>query len=372
MPYTDRTSLSMAPKSNVSEVDTVALDYALEPLNVSSAEWNSLIKPYSTALVYHRSHWLDYLERSHNGQRVLLACKSGARTVGYFCGMTIRKGPFRILGAPFRGWWTANMGPIADPEQFNTAAFLIALDRYCRKQKIHFLELCCDWLDPRELVGAGFKAVNDVTHSMLLGTAEESWMRMFKTTRNYARRAEKNGVRIETAVDEGIIRDFYEQLKAIFDKQHLQPSHPIEWLLNMWRYVQPAGDLIGLRALDGDRCIATYILACDDHTMWGLATASWPDALELRPNELIHWRAIELACQRGLQRYDFCGGGSYKKKYGAEEVPRIHWQKAYSPIALIAYRSYVTLWSRLRSLRQAVHGLGKRRKVTNSEGRTAE
>ena len=169
MPYTLRTSLSTTAKSTIDEMGTVALDYELEPLNVSSDEWNSLIKPYSTALVYHRSHWLDYLERSHNGQRVLLTFKSGALTVGYFCAMTIRKGPFRILGAPFRGWWTANMGPVADPEEFNTAGFLAALDRYCRQHRIDFLELCCDWLDQQELVRAGFTAVDDVTHSMPLG-----------------------------------------------------------------------------------------------------------------------------------------------------------------------------------------------------------
>jgi CelD/BcsL family acetyltransferase involved in cellulose biosynthesis len=185
---------------------------------------------------------------------------------------------------------------------------------------------------------------------MPLAQAQEAWMRLFKTTRNYVRRAEKNGVRIEVAQEESVIHEFYEQLKAIFAKQNLKPSHSIEWLLNMWRCAHPTGDLIGLRALHGNRCIATYILACDDRVMWGLATASRPDALELRPNELIHWRAIEMACERGLQRYDFCGGGSYKKKYGSEELPRIRWQKAYSRSALLAYRCYISLWSGARQI----------------------
>lgn len=339
--------------------------YRLEPLDISPEEWDSRIQAYPTTLVYHESAWLDYLEKSHHGRRVLLACKNGQETVGYFCGMTVRKGPFRILGAPFRGWWTANMGPIAHPGHFDAAAFLRALDRYCRATKVHFLELCCDWLDRDALEGAGFTAIADVTHSMPVGTAEQMWSGMYKTTRNYVRRAEKSGVRIEEAHDESVVLEFYEQLKAVFAKQHLAPSHPVEWLLNMWSCVQPKGGLIGLRALHGERCIATYLLACDERVMWGLATASWPDALDLRPNELIHWRAIEMAVQRGLKRYDFCGGGSYKKKYGAQEIPRVRWQKAYSPVAKLGYRVYAASWSamrktmqRLRSWRRRGHDAG--------------
>src|SRR5207248_6584354 len=187
----DHNAVSIVPELAASgDTSPSNQEYQLVPLQVSPEEWDACIQPYETALVYHGSAWLDYLEKSHNGRRVLLVCYQGATIIGYFCGMVIRKGPFRILGAPLKGWWTANMGPIASREEFDTAAFIGAFDSYCRKQKIDFVELCCDWLDPVGVANAGFTAFADVTHKMSLGDKQAAWSRMYKTTRNYVRRAE--------------------------------------------------------------------------------------------------------------------------------------------------------------------------------------
>jgi lipid II:glycine glycyltransferase (peptidoglycan interpeptide bridge formation enzyme) len=248
------------------------------------------------------------------------------------------------------------MGPIANPANFDSAEFLKSLDWYCKENRIDFVETCCDWLDAEALEKQGFRAAPDVTHQIRLTTAEDAWSNLYKTTRNYVRRAEKNGLTVERDSSNGVIKDHFEQLKAVFGKQKIAPPYGLERPLAM-RDCLSSGQFMTLKAMHEGRCVATYLLVWDRQTMWGLATASWPDALELRPNELIHWRAIEMACQMGLQRYDLCGGGDYKKKYGAVEVPRVRWMKAYSASAGIGYKAAERGWELMRRLTKFVNSL---------------
>lgn len=332
-------------------------EYQLRDIRMSPEEWAGAIRNYPTALVFHDLGWLEYIERTQGGERVLASIEAAGATIGYFCGIVVRKGPFRLLGSPLRGWWTPNMGPVANPAAFDTTAFARALDGWCRAHGIDFLEMCCDWLAPAEMENAGYRSMPETTHSLELGTPDEVWAKMYKTTRNYVRRAEKNGLTVEVASDEQVIHEYYEQLKAVFGRRQLTPPHPLMQPLTMWRCLQPRGKLMVLRALHQGRCIATYLLVWDEQTMWGLGTASLPDSLDLRPNELIHWRAIETASKWGLKRYDLCGGGDYKKKYGALEVPRIRWRKAYTRAASAAYRFYEWYWTARRAASQRTRAL---------------
>ena len=330
------------------------IQYQLKTLVLPAREWDKLIARFETKQVFHESGWLEFLEQSQGGRRMTLEISNGSGVVGYFCGMTIRKGPFLIFGSPLHGWGTPNLGPIVDRKGFDTAAFLQALSLYSKKNKVDLLEICCDWMESSALEAAGFRAAPDVTHTIQLTTVEDAWAGMFKTTRNYVRRAEKNGIEIEVAETEEVAHDHFEQLKAVFARKGQVPPYGMERPLLQWRCLRPTGRIMILRAIHDGRCIATYVLVYDDHGMWGLATASFPDALDLRPNELIHWRAIEMASQMKIPYYDFCGGGDYKKKYGAKEVPRIRWIRAYSRLAGAAYDAYGRWHSVKRSASAAI------------------
>ena len=330
--------------------------YSLQPEVRSDADWDSLVSPYNTATVFHSSGWLNYLKAITGGSalRLRIAAADGQATVGYFCGMVVKKGPFKILGSPMRGWHTPNMGPVANRETFDTAAFIAALDLYCRTNGIDFFETCCDWLDPSQLEKSGFRPSADITHQIQLSTADEAWSNLYKTTRNYVRRAEKNGLIVVRADEPDVIGEHFDQLKAVFAKQGIAPPYGSERPMAMWNNLSEKQIMV-LKATLGERCLASYLLVWDKQTMWGLATASWPDALDLRPNELIHWRAIETACKMGLQRYDLCGGGDYKKKYGALEVPRVRWMRAYSSLAGFGYKAAERGWELKRKLTKALH-----------------
>jgi N-acetylglutamate synthase-like GNAT family acetyltransferase len=69
--------------------------------------------------------------------------------------------------------------------------------------------------------------------------------------------------------------------------------------------------------------------------------------LNLRPNDLLHWRAIEWACAEGFQRYSLGGAHPFLRRFGGTVVP-IH-----------RYRIDRT-WVRRHDLREAVLEFGRR------------
>jgi hypothetical protein len=43
--------------------------------------------------------------------------------------------------------------------------------------------------------------------------------------------------------------------------------------------------------------------------------------LHLYPNELLHWRAIEWACEKGFRRYSFGAAHTFLRRFGGEVTP---------------------------------------------------
>jgi Acetyltransferase (GNAT) domain len=330
-------------------VKTAGTTYRLEPVELEPAAWNDCVRKFASATIFHSAEWLAMLKETTGGEPVRLRIVDGLDIKGFFCGLIVRKGPFRFLGSPLPGWGTPAMGPIYNPHDFDLKPFVDALDSYCETRGIHVLETTSPSLDAEDLSERGFQAVDDVTYSIDLSTGEASWKNITPRKRNYVRQAERAGVTVEQATESSVVDEHYQQLKEVFAKWLSRPPYGIERPRAIWNFMC-ADQKLFLRALHEQRCIATYILVRDEHTMWGLATASTRDDLNYHPNELIHCRAIEKACELGLQRFDLCGGGDYKRNYGATSRTRRRWIKGYSTLAMSVYRAAEKLWWLRRSL----------------------
>src|SRR5262249_28676300 len=56
------------------------------------------------------------------------------------------------------------------------------------------------------------------------------------------------------------------------------------------------------------------------------ANSSLESSLRLRPNDLLHWRAIEWGCTEGMTRYNLGGAHLFLRKFGGELVPTIRYR----------------------------------------------
>jgi len=54
---------------------------------------------------------------------------------------------------------------------------------------------------------------------------------------------------------------------------------------------------------------------CPDGVAEHAANSSLQSALYLRPNDLLHWRAIEWACANGLTKYSLGGASLFLRKF---------------------------------------------------------
>ena len=140
---------------------------------------------------------------------------------------------------------------------------------------------------------------------------------MESACRRCIRKAEKSGLTIEEAHDPGFADDYYEQLKDVFAKQGLVPTYKVDRVRALVKHLEPTGRVLLVRVHDAqNKCIATGIFPGFNKIaeFWG--NASFRSSQALRPNEYIHWYAMRHWKRRGIETYDWGGGGTYKEKYG--------------------------------------------------------
>jgi CelD/BcsL family acetyltransferase involved in cellulose biosynthesis len=119
------------------------------------------------------------------------------------------------------------------------------------------------------------------------------------------------------------------------------PPYTREYPRLLVRHLKKADALFALRVRDpSGRVLATGLFPHDDETVYFWGGASWHHGRELCPNEFLHWSLMRLAAARGLRRYDMCGHGRFKRKFGGTRVEVARWHKCYWRSARWARKCY--------------------------------
>jgi lipid II:glycine glycyltransferase (peptidoglycan interpeptide bridge formation enzyme) len=317
--------------------------YVIEPLTEDqSVRWDELIAPYDGTPLFHRSAWLDYLAASRGVDVRMWAIKDAETTIGYFCGGLVRKGPFLVLGSPLKGWGTNYMGPIVSRD-VDQLRLVQALDDLAPHEGLAMIELESPALGDDPLQASGFQAVRGWTYRVWLtpGDTDRMWSHLHPTARNRIRKALKAGLTIEDTDDPSIADEFYDQYSALVKQKGFAPPYLRDYPRLLVRHLKKADLLFALRVRDaGGRLLATGLFPHDAETVYFWGGASWRDGRELCPNDFLHWSLMGLAAERGLRRYDMCGHGRFKKKFGGDLVELRRWHKCYWRSAHWARKSY--------------------------------
>jgi hypothetical protein len=321
----------------------MATELQLVELDGSEAQrWDALIAKYPGWSVFHQRAWLEYLAASRGVAVRHWAIRNGAQTLGYFCGGTLRRGPFRILGSPLRGWSTNFMGPVmhgaVDP-----AEFLAALDRLARAEGLAMIELEHRAFSEDLLERAGYESETSWTYRVALTPDDPEAMlkRMEKSRRYGVRKAIKLGLTAEDTSDAAIADEFYDQLTEVMRYKGAAPGYPREYVQLLVRHLKAAGRMFALRVRSPQgQLLATGLFPFDDHTVYMWGAASNEDGRKLYANDFLHWQAMSLAAERGLTAYDMSGWGRFKKEFGGELLTLKRWHKCYWRSAKLARRGY--------------------------------
>lgn len=292
--------------------------HQIEPTTEDWARMNRL----PDRLVYQTPEWMAFVAETQDAQPVVGEVRDGSSVVGYFSGLTFRRFGVRILGSPFPGWTTMYLGFNLEPEVPRWQA-LAALERFAFRDIgcLHY-EVADRYLTTQDAarVGVGHGSVETYEHDLKL-TEDQLFNGMKSACRRCVRKAEKSGVTIEQASDEGFAAEYYDQLKEVFLKQGLVPTYDLARVQALIRHLGSSGNLLLLRARGpGGEGIATGIYPGMNRIAQFWGNASHRSGQQYRPNELLHWTAMKYWKQRGVESFDWGGGGAYKEKYGCTKI----------------------------------------------------
>lgn len=290
---------------------------------VDSSQYDSgELDRFDDRTVYQTNEWVSFLAHTQNAKRIVAELKDDRVALGYFTGLTFRRMGIRILGSPFAGWTTPYMGFNLLPGVRRWKA-LQALETFAFQDlKCLYMEICDRRFSFEDGERLGFACSSyDSYGTDLTQTKEELFNKMTSACRRCIRKAEKSGVRIEESRDALFADEYYEQLKDVFAKQNLVPTYSIDRVRKLIHYLLPTGHLLLLRARGPNgNCIGTGIYPGMNKVaqFWGNASFRWGQ--HLRPNEALHWYAMRYWQERGIEFFDWGGGGAYKQKFGAHRI----------------------------------------------------
>jgi hypothetical protein len=313
-------SQNTLPKAKIVRAVARSSSLYCEPFDGTLDDWGNVLAGFPDREVFQTPEWLRFVAESQGARPVILTIKAGSAAVGYFVGLTVLKAGLKILGSPFAGWTTPRMGIRLLPNVSKHAAVKAVMDYAFEHLKCVHFEMNDVNIPLDDLAGLGFQCMRWHTYFLDLSQEEQTlYSRMSSTAcRYHIRKAEKLGLIIEEASDEGFVDDYFAQLCDVFAKQSLVPTYDKERVRLLIRHLLPTGNLLLLRAREPQgRCVATSIFVGLHHFAYFWGNASWRQDQHFCPNEALQWYGIRFWKRKGVRNYDL-GGGAYKRKYGGD------------------------------------------------------
>lgn len=276
--------------------------------------------------------WVKFLEKNQQAEPVVLALYQAGQMRAVFVGAIVKKAGIRILGSPFEGWLTPDMGFIRLGDVEINAA-LKGIARYAfRKLKCWFVQVCDKSIHPQELE----RGIRYSTTPMLFLDAspeEESILEHFtKNGRRDVRAFDRKGAHIvEVPFDRAFAERYYEQLIDVFAKQGLKPFYSLEKMYDLVDAFRDCPErVLALEArLEDETCIATVFSF--GYRQWGyyMGAASFREYQKYLPNEGLFWAFVRHWNGKCVPSLDLVGYRKYKMKYAPEliEVPTIVFER---------------------------------------------
>ncbi len=295
-------------------------------LSIDSPEWGAFVAAHPAATAFHHPAWAQLLAECY-GHRPFVWTQtddSGAIVAG-------------IPVMEVRSWLTGDRMvslPFTDccPALARDGAALISLT----------LALAADLRTPGmprlEVRGPlpaipGVHASSDwVSHTLALSSDPEAIFRSLKKTQvqQCIRKAERGGVCIRRGDTRGHLDTFY-RMHVMTRRRLGVPVQPRGFFDLLWKEVVEPGLGFLLVAYAGSVPVAAAVFLAWNGTLVYKYSASDPAYWKLRPNQLILWRAIQWACERGCHTFDMGrtaltdrGLRDFKGGWGTIEVPLVY------------------------------------------------
>jgi CelD/BcsL family acetyltransferase involved in cellulose biosynthesis len=330
--------------------------------------WDSYVARHADGEVYHCSGWIRSLLDEYVQPLTALACESTDGRVHGILPLIRTRGMPLGIGGEGAGARLSSLprtpvaGPLASSADarrlLSQAAVELARETGVRLQlKLRRAEL--------EGVVEGLAGV-PWRPNYVVGLPQDPEALRFGDARNNAtvrraiRKAERDGVEVETAISEDELKAWY-RLYLDVCRWRAQPARPYRFFAGLWHHLRPEGrmELLLARRTEGSRpvIVAGNLLLMQGETVTYAFNGRRQDALGSRPNDLLHWAAMQRAIAAGQRNYDLGevdahnpGLARYKAKWGATAEPTIRYYAPPMPESEPAGYGAVESGGRLKAL----------------------
>ncbi len=274
----------------------------IDPLG--DVRWDSFVQNHLYGTVYQHSCWMKVIASTYRHTRPLcfaIEDESGNIRAAIPCFVVkSRLTGTRIVSLPFSGY----CDPLAD----SASDFTKLLDRIIDELEsisASYYELRA-FRKPDSIGDARLKIHNyHKTHVLSLEKGFAEIRKALPRDVIYSqKRAVKSGVTIKRVETEEDFKKFY-LINADTRKRQGFPVQPYRLFRNMWEILEPHGYLVAFLAEWNKKNIAGIVLFKFKNVVYDVFRASIAEYSAVRPNHLLLWTAIEMACLQGYDYFDF-------------------------------------------------------------------
>ncbi len=302
-----------------SSLRIVELDPRTDP------RWEGLVNRLPMSVIYQHPAWLGVLEEAYGYMPMHLACEDASGqlrgVLPFFFRRGLRTG--RICASVFD---SPIAGPLAYDDQARAALIHAAIERTRAEHAQLQLKVKSTSLDG--LVESVIGVPKFETYELAL-PEQPDLLHLNASIKRAVNKAARLGVRIRQAETISDLRAWYGLYLQTMRRLVAIPK-PYRFFELAWQRMHPQGLLRLLLAehVEAGQCRLVSGLL---FLLWGqtisyiFAGWRWEDQA-LRPNDFLHWRAIQDACAEGFRWYDFGnvtvgnqGLARFKSKWGAEK-----------------------------------------------------
>jgi len=131
---------------------------------------------------------------------------------------------------------------------------------------------------------------------------EKLWKSINHNKRRNIKKAEKEKVEIIQSHSHEDLETFLSIYEATVKRKKL-PKYPRSWFDAVWKVYNPELTKVFLANWKGKSVSGVHIVI-HGKTVYALSAGSLPEGWKVRPNDIIHWKVMQWACQNGYSKYD--------------------------------------------------------------------
>lgn len=292
--------------------------------------------------VFCTERWDTFIRTTFNAKRHFIGIYDGSVLIGLWPSYTVKKGPFKILGSPLRGWFTPWLGPrfFKEISQKDIPVLsqkaMYAFDQYIRKTSFDYVECASMFLPDGLMKELRYQPLTKATTILDISLPSDDLMKSFgKTCRKKIKKSIKFGCTVEDISSTDFVPQLWDMTVDVFGRRGSGPAHNPKLINNIIETHLTSGHLFCLGVFKDNKLICIGVHAWHNGYLVDLFRATYVKYYKYFPYHILYWELFNLAKSKGCKYFDMMGinhrqPDQFKTSFHPQIVTWKHWSKSRS------------------------------------------